>query len=128
MQNAPEQQLEQDNQVLDAEAEALLEELKSSQAEVQKMLALQREQAMELGGLKSALANEASTKALLQLCLSIVHKLLQLYCTSVGCMVAMGLAQLETQKLTLVMLLQLHEMQDEAWKLQVRLLGILPEC
>ena len=38
----------------------MLAELDSSQAEVQKMLADQREQADELGGLRDNLANEVS--------------------------------------------------------------------
>jgi hypothetical protein len=43
---------------LDAEAQAMLDELDSSQAEVQNMLAEQRVQADELGGLRDNLANE----------------------------------------------------------------------
>jgi len=52
------QQLDEDELKLDAEAEALLEELAASQAEVQRMLKLQKEQAQELGGLKEQLAAE----------------------------------------------------------------------
>lgn len=54
----PEEQLEEEEVKLDAEAESLLEELAASQAEVQRMLQLQKEQAMELGGLKEQLAAE----------------------------------------------------------------------
>lgn len=51
---------EEDELKLDAEAEALLEELAASQAEVQRMLKLQKEQAVELGGLKAQLAAEVT--------------------------------------------------------------------
>ncbi|GFH33770.1 uncharacterized protein HaLaN_33189, partial [Haematococcus lacustris] len=53
-----EAQLEADDAVLDQEAEALLSDLADSQAEVARMLAMQRDQANELGGLKDQLAAE----------------------------------------------------------------------
>jgi len=50
--------LQQDDQELDEEAQALLQELASSQAEVKRMLDQQHAQALQLGGLKAKLAAE----------------------------------------------------------------------
>ncbi|PNW74621.1 hypothetical protein CHLRE_12g489950v5 [Chlamydomonas reinhardtii] len=49
---------EEQEEELDEEATALLQELEDSQAEVQRMLADQRAQATELGGMKDSLASE----------------------------------------------------------------------
>ncbi len=49
---------EEDEQRLDLEADALLAELAESQAEVTRMLQMQKEQATELGALKNQLLTE----------------------------------------------------------------------
>ncbi|KAG2492084.1 hypothetical protein HYH03_009580 [Edaphochlamys debaryana] len=67
----PQDDQEIDEAQIDAETSALLKELEEQQEEVQRMLATQREQAAELGGMKDSLADE------------------------------------------------LHQLQDDAWKLQV---------
>ncbi|KAG2452660.1 hypothetical protein HYH02_002893 [Chlamydomonas schloesseri] len=48
----------EEQEELDEEAQALLKELEDSQAEVQRMLADQRAQASELGGMKDSLSSE----------------------------------------------------------------------
>lgn len=47
---------------MDEESTKLLAELEESQAEVQRMLENQRQQASELGGMKDHLASEVSVK------------------------------------------------------------------
>jgi hypothetical protein len=53
----------EDEQKLDDEADALLQELAESQAEVSKMLQLQHQQAAELGSLKDQLLGEVCALA-----------------------------------------------------------------
>jgi hypothetical protein len=56
--DGPAAEPEEEHEELDEEAQALLKELEESQAEVQRMLADQRAQASELGGMKDSLSSE----------------------------------------------------------------------